>query len=174
MKRLNFTVLIFLGVFSSGCAVKQAMNAEEFRKMAPESMFGKTKTVEVKQPLFKIARAFQAKAPKCLDITLKRSSCVSTGYGGTSCSTSLMDYNPTVKVSKQRVELHLQMNMENAITFSKIPKGGIYTMVVDAEPISKNKSRLKFYYGSFGADTIVSAVTGWAAGTTKGCPDLTQ
>ena len=171
MKYFTTIILLISGALSSGCSMKQAMNAEEFRQMAPQSMFGKIETFEVKQPIRKIASNFKKKAKECLNISLERTSCFSNGYGQ-SCSTTMMHYNPRVLSNNKRVELHVQMDIEGAVTFSEVPKGGMYMLVADAQYIGKNKSRIDLYYGSYGSDLMVKAIKGWASGRTKGCPDL--
>lgn len=54
------------------------------------------------------------------------------------------------------------------------PENGYYLLVVDAIPISKNKTKIVFYRPSMGFDTLITAIKGWASGKNLGCPDLTQ
>ena len=172
MKIFTLIALISLGFLSSGCSVKQPMNVTEFKQMVPESMFGKSEQVEVKNSLKKIAKTFKKRADQCLKVSIRRQSCYSTGYGGRHCSTTVMHYKPTVLVSKKKVELHVQVDVEGAIQLSEVPDGGAYTLVADVLPVSKNRSRLELYYGLFGSDIMVKAIKGWASGKSKGCPDL--
>lgn len=175
MKTITMGALLVLGIMLSGCSMKYPMSAEEFRKMAPESMFGEVETFEINRSMSKIAKTFKSRANACLNKRLERQSCVRSGYGGTSCSTTIIDYNPTVRVSSRRVELHVQQEMEgNVITLGEVPKNGMYLLVADVTPISRNKSKLVIYGGSWGSDTLKKAIRGWASGRSKGCPDLTQ
>ena len=77
-------------------------------------------------------------------------------------------------VTKKRAELHLQEKMEGSIKVHKEPKGGYYSLVVDATPLGKKKTRLDIYGPSIGKKTMIKAIKGWASGTVKGCPDLTK
>lgn len=174
MKSLITGILVVSGLMLSGCSMKYPMNADEFRQMLPGSMFGEVEKYEVNQPIGKIAKTIKAKANTCLSKTLQRESCVSTGYGGVSCSTMVTHYKPTVIVSANRVELHLQQSSENFVTLGEIPRDGIYSLVADVTAISKNKSRVEVYSGSFGSDTIKKAIKAWSSGNGRGCPDLTQ
>jgi len=174
MKSLMTGILVFVGLILSGCSMKYPMNADEFRQMLPGSMFGEVEKFEVNQPIGKIAKTFKQKADTCLSKTLQMQSCVRSGYGGTSCSTTVIHYKPTVRVSPQRVELHLQQSSENFVTLGEIPKDGIYSLVADVTPVAKNKSQVVIYSGSFGSDTIKKAIHVWSSGKGRGCPDLTQ
>lgn len=174
MKSLITGVLVVSGLMLSGCSMKYPMNADEFRQMLPGSMFGEVEKYEVKQPIGKIARTFKAKGNTCLNKTVRIESCVGTGYGGVSCSVTTIHYTPTVKVSANRVELHVQQKSDNFITLGQIPQDGIYSLVADVTAISKNKSRVEVYSGSFGSDTVKKAIRAWSSGNGRGCPDLTQ
>ena len=83
-------------------------------------------------------------------------------------------YNPTVIVSKNRAELHLQqLHEQGVLNVYEVPEGGYYMMVVDAIPLGKNKSEVVMYRSSVGNKALIKAIKGWAAGEKIGCPDLT-
>ncbi|MDZ7803165.1 hypothetical protein [Thiohalophilus sp.] len=174
MKGLVLVISLVAVSLLSGCATKQAMNLQEFREMTLGSLYGNVKEVEVNRSLSQIGESLKKRTTRCLDVTYERTSCFQTGVGQQSCNTSLMDYNPTLKISQQKIELAVQMNMEGAYTPSKIPEGGKYTLVLDVTPTSANKSHLKFYYGYFAPETMITTLTGWADGTITGCPDLSK
>lgn len=157
----------------SGCSMKYPLNATEFRQMLPGSMFGKVETLEVDRSLAKIGQTYKKKAKACLHKTVQTESCMNNGYGY-SCSTVTTNYIPTLKISSSRIELHMQQNSPNMMALGKIPEDGIYTLVADITPLSKNKSQLVIYSGSFGSETVKKALKGWASGNSKGCPDLTK
>ena len=71
--------------------------------------------------------------------------------------------------------MHVQRTMKgNVIIPGKVPEGGMYYLVADAAPLDRNRTKVKIYAPSIGADTLVRAVTGWATGENVGCPDLTK
>ena len=59
-KRIIF--VLTLTILASGCSMKYPKNAQEFRQMLPESMFGERETIEVNQQLTKVARNIKKKA----------------------------------------------------------------------------------------------------------------
>lgn len=167
-------LLLSLAFVVSGCSMKYPQNPTEFRQMLPGSMFGEVEKFEVNQPISRIARVFKARANTCLNKSIKTQSCMQTGYGGMSCSVTVIHYKPTVKTSAQAIELHLQQKSENFLTLGKIPEDGIYTLVADVRAKGKNTSELVIYSGSFGSDTLKKAIRAWASGKSRGCPDLAQ
>ncbi|HYS74701.1 MAG TPA: hypothetical protein VEM38_01240 [Burkholderiales bacterium] len=84
-------------------------------------------------------------------------------------------YKPTVLVTKEKAELHVQHHFEAGVqTVHKEPPGGYYLMVADAVPLEKNRARITFCHPSSGYDTMAAAITGWATGENVGCPDLSK
>ena len=154
----------------AGCSINYPQTAQEFREQIPGAFMGKVETFEVKRSQRDVSRTFQAKAPECLNVavrTIERSS--------TSASNILTTYKPTVIVNDRRTELHVQRTFEgNIITPGKVPEGGLYSLVVDATPIDRNRTKIDIYGPSRGLDTMIRAVKGWATGENVGCPDLTQ
>ena len=109
-------------------------------------------------------------APKCLDVRIKSTSQTSTSY-----QVIVTKWNPTVKITKQKAELHIQqLHEQGVMNVYKVPPNGYYMMVVDATPIGKKKSQVTMYRSSVGNETLIKAIKGWAAGKNMGCPDLTK
>lgn len=172
--RLVTGLCLILGfLILTGCSMQQPKTAEEFRKMLPESMFGKHETVEVKRAYSKVVDTFKKRAGKCLNVAVERTT--TNGYGQV-VGRSTITYVPTFKVGKKKSELHIQQQIEgNAIVLGgEMPEKGYYMYVVDLFDAGKSKTRMEIYRGSIGSDTLTRAINNWAEGTNMGCPDMTQ
>ena len=170
MKNL-FLVSILAGILLiSGCSIKHPQTADEFRQAAPGAFMAKIESYEVNRPFSKVASAFKKQAPKCLDARVTTESRTNMSY-----QLIVTKYNPTVIVGKNRAELHLQQLHERGVmNVSKVPDKGYFLMVVDAVPVSSNKTRIDYYGPSMGVENITKAIKGWATGKNMGCPDLTK
>jgi hypothetical protein len=168
MKRMSAVVLA--GALA-GCAVNFPQTAEEFRHAAPGATFGKTETLEVNRPFRLVAQTFQRKAPECLNIAVRM-----TERSQTSAHVVESVYRPTVRVGKERAELHVQIDYRKGVIVpGKVPPGGSYLLVADAYPLEGGKrTRFQWFGPSMGHDTLIRAVKGWATGENLGCPDLTK
>jgi hypothetical protein len=83
-------------------------------------------------------------------------------------------YKPTVLVTEEKAELHLQQHHETGLLrVSKEPEGGYYLLVADVRPLATRKTEVILYRASKGQKALVNAVKGWATGENYGCPDLT-
>lgn len=154
----------------AGCATQQPQTAEEFRQVIPGTFMAKTETFEVNRGWDDVAKTFQRKAPECLHVAVRTVSRTSTSY-----QVIVTDYKPTVVVTKQRAELHLQRHFRSGVVnVGKEPRGGYYVVVADVYPVSKNQTRLKVYMPSIGFDLVLQAIKGWASGNNLGCPDMTK
>ena len=170
MKNPVFLAVVFLAMVLSGCAGKMPQTADEFRKALPGSFMGKVETFEANRPFEAVARTFQTMAPKCLDVRIKTTSRTSTSY-----QVIVAKYHPTVVVTKQRAELHVQEKHESGVVaVYEEPAKGHYLMVVYATPLDEKRTKITMYRPSRGNDAMVKAIKGWAAGDIAGCPDLTQ
>lgn len=167
----SIAALALAASLSAGCAMNYPQNAQEFREQIPGAMFGQKQTFEARRPLRDIAKTFQAKAPECLNVSVRTISQTSTSY-----QNILATYKPTVVVGAQKAELHVQRTYKGGgvITPGKVPEGGLYLLVADATPIDRSTTRIDIYGPTRGADTLIRAVTGWATGENVGCPDLTK
>jgi hypothetical protein len=154
----------------AGCAGQMPQTAEEFRKAAPGAFLMKTESYEVNRPLRQVAAAFQKRAPECLNVTVRTTSQTTTSY-----QVIVTTYKPTVVVSNERAELHLQRTHERGVVkVYKEPEGGHYLLVADAYPVGSNRTRIELFGPSKGHDVIYRAISGWATGENLGCPDLTK
>lgn len=152
------------------CAIQHPQNADEFRQFVPTSSFAKIESFEANRPFRDVAKTFQAKAPECLNTavrTIERTS--------TSSMNILTTYKPTVVVTQQRAEVHVQRTLKgNVIVPGKVPEGGDYFIVADATPLDRNRTRIDIYAPKMGSSTLIRAITGWATGENVGCPDMTK
>lgn len=168
--RVSTTSSMAAVVLLAGCALQQPQTPEEFRQMVPGATFGKTETFEVSRPFPQVADTFQKRAPACLNVSVRTTSQTATSY-----QVIDTDYKPTVRVTPQRAELHVQQHHRTGvIKVSKEPEGGYYLMVVDAYPAAAGKTRVQIFGPSIGVAPLVTAVKGWASGDNLGCPDLTK
>ncbi len=169
MTRFHIFALFLFTVMVSGC-VSHPQTAEEFRKAVPGAFMAKVETFEVNRPFSQVANTFQKMAPQCLSKTIKTTSQTRQSY-----QVIVTTYTPTVLVSGNKAELHVQQHHEQGVlNVSKEPRGGYYLMVADAQPVNKEKTRVDLYRPSMGFDPMVKAIRGWATGDNVGCPDLTK
>ena len=169
---MKFIVLMTyaLGILLFTGCVSHPQTAQEFRVAVPDAFMAEVETIEVNRPLSEVAKAFKKRAPKCLSVRVKTVSQSSTSY-----QVLVADYYPTVIVGEKKAELHLQRHYESGVlNVSEEPKNGYYLLVVDAIPVSKNKTKVVFYRPSMGFDSLITAIKGWASGKNMGCPDLTK
>jgi hypothetical protein len=170
MDNLEIKTLILFTLLLSGCVTSHPQTAEEFRKAVPGAFMAKVETFEVNRPFRDVARTFQKKAPECLNLRIKTTERSSTSY-----HVVVTAYKPTVRVSAQRAELHVQQHHEAGVmNVTKEPEGGYYLLVTDAYPLDKNRTRIDMFAPSMGHDVLISAIKGWATGKNVGCPDLTK
>ena len=153
-----------------GCVTQMPQTAEEFRKAIPGAFLTQTETYEVNRPLHEAAAAFQSRAPECLNVTVRTTSQTTTSY-----QVIVATYKPTVVVSGERAELHVQRKYERGVVkVHKEPEGGYYLLVADAFPVEGGRTRVQLYGPSVGHDVLYRAIKGWASGENLGCPDLTK
>ena len=151
--------------------VQMPQNAEDFRKaVAGGAMLTKTETYEVNRPLSAVAATFQRRAPECLRVAVRTVSQTTTSY-----QNILTAYKPTVVVTAERAELHVQQLHKTGVLYpSKPPEGGTYLVVADAYPLPGNRTRIQLFGPSKGYDVLYRAIRGWASGENLGCPDMTK
>jgi hypothetical protein len=170
MKTSVILSVVFFTVMLSGCVMHHPQTAQEFREALPGAFMGKLETFEVNRPFSEVAQTFQKKGPECLDVTIK-----SVSQTNMSHQVIITDYNPTVLVSEEKAELHVQFHHEAGVmNVTKEPQGGYYLIVTDAFPLDKNRTRVEMYRPSMGHGVMVKAIKGWATGENVGCPDLTK
>lgn len=171
MNRLSF-MLAFASVLTlSGCVTSHPMTAEEFRvAVRPGAFSAKFETFEVNRPYEDVAAAFQNRAPDCLSGRIKTTSQTNMSY-----QVIVTSYKPTVQVSTERAEIHLQQHHEQGVLkVTEEPDGGYYMLVTDAYPVDASRTRIEMFRPAFGYKNIVQAIKNWASGDNMGCPDLTK
>jgi len=167
MQRIHAVVLLSLML---GACVQMPQTAEEFRKAVPGAMMAKTETYEVNRPAKDVAATFRRKAPECLKVAVRTVSQTTGSY-----QNILTEYTPTVIVTDQRTELHVQQLHKTGVLYpSKPPEGGTYILVADATPVAARRTRIQLYGPSKGYDVLYRAIRGWATGDNLGCPDMTK
>ena len=135
MRRAIMSIVAVTALLA-GCVTSHPQTAEEFRQAVPGAAFAKTETFEVNRDFHAVARTFQKKAPECLAVTVRTTSQTTTSY-----QVIVTDYRPTVLVSAQRAELHVQQHHKQGVMkVTKEPEGGYYLLVADAYPAGKNKT----------------------------------
>jgi hypothetical protein len=166
--RLLMTMLAV--VLLAGCGIKHPQTAEEFRKAVPGAFMGEVESFEVSRSFRAVANTFEKRASKCLNVRIKTVSQTNTSY-----QVIVTKYTPTVIVTKERAELHVQQHHEQGVMkVSEMPEKGYYLIVADATPVDKNRTRIDLYRPSMGHDVMVKAIKGWATGKSKGCPNLAK
>ena len=147
----------------SGCAVKiSPQNAEEFRGSQPLTKADNRKEFYVRREFDSVANSFRNMAPHCLRKKVKSTS----GY--------VINYNPSVIKTKNKVELELQYeSMANSSDSHSRPKGGYYLLVADAFRMPQNLTKVNIYFNEAESGAIARVVKAWAKGA-KSCPDLTK
>jgi len=163
---MRLTLAIAACAALCACATKAPQTAEEFRQEAPGAFLMKKETMEVARPFRDVAETFRKRAPECLRVAVRMTS---------SSQVVEAEYKPTVIVTKERAELHLQRKYtKGVINVYAEPEGGHYILVADAYPLPGNKTRLDLIAPSKGLDAVVRAVKNWASGENVGCPDMTK
>ena len=163
--------LIFIMLsYLSACSIHHPQSAEEFRQAVPTAFMAGVETFEANRSFKEVSATFQKKAPQCLNIKTESVTQSSTSYHRV-----VTAYKPSVFISANKAELHLQQHHESGVTsVSEEPKGGYYLFVVDITPVGKSKSKIDIYGPTMGYDTLIKAFKHWADGTNMGCPDLTR
>lgn len=170
---MNYRVLLAAAattIVLSGCVGHMPQSADEFRKEIPGAFLGEVEKFDVNRSFTDIGKTFKKMAPKCLDVRI-----TSTSQTNTSYQVIVTKWNPTVKITEQKAELHIQqLHEQGVMNVYTVPPNGYYMMVVDAIPLGKNKSQVTMYRASVGNEVLIKAIKGWAAGKNIGCPDLTK
>ena len=169
MRSLSLAAITLYTTALCGCAGHMPQTADEFRQELPGAFLGEVEKFEVERSYTDVGKSFQKMAPKCLDVRIKTTSQTNTSY-----QVIVTKWNPTVMISDQRAELHIQqLHEQGVLNIYEVPPKGYYAMVVDAVPLANNRSQVIMYRSSVGHDALVRAIKGWAAGEKTGCPDLT-
>lgn len=170
MNRLSLMLAVFPALALSACVTSHPMTAQEFREAVPGAFSAEFETFEVDRRFEDVAAAFQSRAPDCLSGQIKTTSQTNMSY-----QVIVTDYNPTVQVSTERAEIHLQQHHEQGVlNVTEEPDGGYYMLVVDAYPLGDSRTRIEMFRPAFGYKHVIQAVRNWATGENMGCPDLTK
>src|SRR5687767_4102164 len=106
---LLLSLSVLLQFFLVGCGT-MPQTAEEFRLAVPGTSFAETESFEVERPFDQVAATFKKQAPKCLDVTIQTTSQTTGSY-----QVIVANWNPTVLVTKNKAELHLQRIFEKGV-----------------------------------------------------------
>ena len=194
-----FPAIVVMAVLLPGC-VKLPQNAAEFRAAVPGSRTAEVESFEVARPWREVADTIQKKAPQCLAVSVgpateevepeEAPSILDLLFGDPDeeeaepdttkpweaplDSGPVVTYKPTVIVTEQRAELHVQMTAVRTGS----PAGGAYFLVADFVATGAATTRVDLYRGKrlFSSDdgnAIVVSVKGWANGSNLACPEFT-
>jgi hypothetical protein len=170
MNKLSMLLTVTTVLVLSGCVTSHPQTAQEFREAVPGAFMAEVETFEVDRPFADVADTFQTKAPQCLSGRVKTTSQTNMSY-----QVIVTAYTPTVHVSQEHAEIHLQQHHEQGVmNVTKEPEGGYYLLVTDAYPVDASRTRIEMYRPSMGYKPIIQAIKGWATGDNLGCPDLTK
>jgi hypothetical protein len=155
----------------AGCAAQQPQTAEEFRRAVPGAFMAKKETFEVNRPFRAVADTFRKRGPECLSVSLRTTAQTATSY-----QVIVADYKPTVLVTGERAELHLQeRHKQGVVRVAKEPDDGHYLVVADAYPLERNRTRVEVFGPTGGPGALViRTVKRWASGESTACPDFTR
>src|SRR5687768_6781425 len=171
MRKHLYGVTAIVGALLAGCASKQPMTAEEFRQaVAPGAFMAKKETLEVSRPFRAVADTFRKRGPECLAVSVRTTST----QPGVSHQVVVADYKPTVVVTGERAELHVQERHKQGVARAmQEPDDGHYLVVADAYPVDKNKTRIELFGPTGGPGAlIIPSVKSWASGESTACPDF--
>jgi hypothetical protein len=166
-----YGTLIAVAVMVTGCSSGPApQTPDDFRKMTSTAVMGQVISFEVARPVRDIGRTFQAKAPECLEATVKMSD-RSPGMPYSVTAT----YKPTVVAGDTKAALYVQRKFSGAVynPYTE-PEGGSYFLTAEATALGPARSKIDIHGTKVGADELIRAVTGWANGQNLGCPDMTK
>ncbi len=170
MQNHAIAILGLVSLFLSGCVSQHPQTADEFREAVPGAFLAEVETFVVDRAFEDVANTFQAKAPECLNVKVKTTSQTNMSY-----QVIVTAYNPTVYVSADMAELHLQQHHEQGVlNVTEEPDGGYFLLVADAYPIADGQTRVDLYRPSMGYKVLLQAIKNWATGDNIGCPDLTK
>ncbi len=170
-KSIVFSIVLST-LLLAGCNIHYIQSAEEFRQYFRDS---KSKSVKidsfvVRRDFNQVARTMKKMANKCLRGRVKT---VASGYG--SHQVLIDRFTPTVRISRNKAELHFQIAHESGVySPGKVPKNGFYVLVADATRVGRNKTRIDMYLPPRSYKNVIKAIKGWTKGTNYGCPDLTK
>jgi hypothetical protein len=168
MSRCGVVTVALCALSLTGC-LSHPQTAAEFRQAVPGAATAGMDTFEVNRPLAQVAASFQKLASDCLGRTIR----TTEHQPHVSYQVVTTTYKPTVLVSANQAELHVQQRHRgNVINVSAEPDGGYYLLVGDARPVGPARTRVDLYRPSMGHGALVQAVRSWAAGDNAGCPDL--
>ena len=169
MNRFHRLTTTMCAILLTGC-ISHPQTPDEFRKAVPSAFSAKVESFEVDRAFGQVANTFQKMGPSCLAKTIKTTSQTKTSY-----QVIVTNDKPTVLVTPQKAELHVQFHHDQGVIgVGKEPEGGYYLLVADASPLTPTKTRIDLYRPSMGHGVLIQAVRNWASGENVGCPDLTK
>ena len=170
MKRPHLFLLVSASILLGGCVSSHPQNAQEFRSAVPGAWSADFESLTVDRAFAEVAQTFARKATECLDVRIRTTSKTNMSY-----QVIVTKYNPTVRVTDDRAELHIQQDHEQGVmNVTKKPEGGYYLFVTDAQPAGPNQTKVDIYRPTMGYKHITQAIKGWASGDNLGCPDLAK
>src|SRR6267154_5223015 len=164
-------LLIAIALVLGGCG-GMPKNAEEFRQFSVKraSVVGwmpglvPKETFEVERPFREVSSTLQKKANECLKVEIQ---------WATNRRSGVDTYKPTFVAGPAKAELHIQLR-RGAVIEVGAPPDGAYRVVLEANPIPAQRTRIDLYTKSIDDNLLRRTLRGWAQGDNLGCPDLTK
>ena len=158
--------LLFLIVLFSGCAVTP-QTADEYRRTASGSVIATVERFEVDRSYNRVANTLELMVDMCFGANTRQAR-----PSGGNRQTTGTQWHPTVIVTDEKTEMHVQLAKEQGITnMGQLPEKGQYMLVVDAFPAGGNKTEIVMYRPVVGYGSLISTVKGWVTGEKQACPD---
>jgi len=179
--KINFVSLVLMLVLLSSCGmsnVKIPQNMQEMREFSIKSKLKSVNSYIVKRKFAFIVRDVKKQAKKCLAVQIRqRGYSKSPGYAIGQFHNLTINYIPTVRVAKNKLELSLQMNYGNDMSkpspgWPKGPAKGFYLLVVDVDRITKHKSKVTVYGSGRFVENLTPPINAWIRANSKGCPNM--
>jgi len=168
VKYLLASLIIVL--FVVGCASPTIhKTAREFRA---DTSTHSIDTYVVNRPYRDVVRTYKKMTPRCLNVTIAHHTTnVKYADNGT------YRYTSRVRSYKNRTEIatqKFQLGLEEYAKRGEIPKNGIYVLMVEAEPVSSNKTKITIRIRNwmYPPSEFVTAIKGWSSGEYIGCPSF--
>ncbi len=173
--KISFVSLILLQCLLISCGmsnVKVPQNMQELRDSSKKYKSVSVDSYFVKRQFPLIVRDVKKQAKKCFAVSISKRSFVGGQFDFLN-----LNFHPIVSVTKNKLELSLQLNYGNDVTkpsfgWPKGPAPGYYLLVVDVNRIANKQSKVTTY----GAKRIVAnlspSINSWIRGNIKQCPNM--
>lgn len=154
--------IIFLVVLG-GCVTPPQTTQELRIGVQKGAALSKMEQIEVNRPFNDTFNSIKKNADKCFNVTVTSST--PTKYGP--AYSTIRWRSGSKKTGENKAETVIQVD---ARATGKMPPGGYYTMLVDTEALSANKTKVTIYGSSVGYNEVFKSFFAWAEGKEHKCP----